>query len=69
MKCSLENAVLCRISSWFSLFAKVFNRGAGGWRGGGVVPEYQRSINVINGFLPDHIKLIAPCHKKTLAEN
>ena len=58
MKCSLENAVLCCISSWFSLFAKVFISG---------FPEYKGLINVINGFFSDHIKLIAPCHKKTLA--
>ena len=32
-------------------------------------PEYKGLINVINEFFSDHIKLIAPCHKKTLAGN
>ena len=44
MKCSLQNAVLCCISSCFSLFPKVFIRGG--------------LINVINGFFSDHIKLL-----------
>ena len=48
---------ICCISSWFSLFAKVYIRG---------FPEYKGLIDAINGFFSDHIKLIAPCHKKTL---
>ena len=48
MKCSLENAVLCCISSWFSLFEK-FSFG---------FPEYKGLINVINGFFSDLIKLL-----------